>query len=515
MRILGLKTDHDGSAACINDGTLEFLIEGEKGSNYRHTALLPLTFIQTLGRLTDIPDVIAISGWMTLNPLVSGYGGLDRSSCRVGTVPILGKKVAYYSSSHERAHVLASYAMSPFPAGQPCYLLIWEGGIGSFYEIDEQLKITKSETILSEPGFKYAFLFHLADPTSAPDYHFSGAGKLMALCSYSSRTSPTPQEHETIEKIFDEKLRQSDVNKERFRGDPYFDIGHHSAEFRELAGKFSDALFNRFHHFARKNLQKGYPLLIAGGCGLNCEWNSRWLECGLFPDVFVPPCVNDSGCALGTAVDAQLHFSGNAKITWDVYAGEEFVFDCEPAGYEVRSLRMDDVAELLERGNVLGWVQGRYEMGPRALGNRSILASPLDNAPDGARMQDRLNRIKEREDYRPIAPVALEEELLHLFGSDRPSPHMLYLYRVLDARIPAVTHADKTARLQTVSRSQNAPLYDLLSAFKRRTGIGVLCNTSLNFRSFGFINHMSSLMKFQRERKIDGFVVNDRLYLPQ
>src|SRR2546430_3467713 len=95
----------------------------------------------------------------------------------------------------------------------------------------------------------------------------------------------------------------------------------------DLAAKPSQAIFERFLAVADRELPAGYPLLIAGGCGLNCDWNSQWRGSGLFPAVFVPPCANDSGSAIGTAVDAQQHFTGDAKITWSVYSGPEFVHD--------------------------------------------------------------------------------------------------------------------------------------------------------------------------------------------
>ena len=147
-------------------------------------------------------------------------------------------------------------------------------------------------------------------------------------------------------------------------------------------------------------------------------------------------------------------------------------------------LRMADpaetIADLLVRGNVVGWFQGRMEFGPRALGNRSILASPLDAA-----MQARLNEIKDREDFRPVAPVVLEEEAGAWFEGAAPSPFMLFVHRVRQdrkARIPAVCHVDGTARIQTVNRGQNAGLHALLTAFQRRTGVPVLINTSFNTR---------------------------------
>jgi carbamoyltransferase len=146
---------------------------------------------------------------------------------------------------------------------------------------------------------------------------------------------------------------------------------------------------------------------------------------------------------------------------------------------------MDDVpaqtAAVLARDKIVGWFQGRMEFGPRALGGRSILASPL--APD---MQQRLNEIKDREDFRPVAPVVLEEEAADWFVNAGASPFMLFVYDVAPdkaARIPAVRHVDGTARIQTVNRRQSALYYDLIDAFRQRTGVPVLVNTSFNTRS--------------------------------
>src|SRR5579884_4041434 len=141
--------------------------------------------------------------------------------------------------------------------------------------------------------------------------------------------------------------------------------------------------------------------------------------------------------------------------------------------------RMENVAEevagLLAQDKIIGWFQHRMEFGPRALGARSILASPLH-----ASMQARLNEIKDREDFRPVAPVVLEEEASNWFAGASVSPFMLFVYDVLPDKadlIPAVRHVDGTARIQTINRQQNARYYDLLKAFQARTGVPVLVNT--------------------------------------
>src|SRR5207253_4568477 len=219
---------------------------------------------------------------------------------------------------------------------------------------------------------------------------------------------------------------------------------------------------------------------------------------------------NESGSAIGTAIDAQLHFTGNAKIEWDVYSGLPFRTDAPfaPSRYAIRDASYYEMADMLNRGLILGWVSGRYEIGPRALGNRSILAAPFD---DSTRV--RLNEIKQREQFRPIAPVCLEVDAARWFGCDHASPFMLFNYRSNTDALPAVTHVNGTARLQTVSRRTNGHLYELLVAFKARTGYGVLCNTSLNFKGKGFINNLTDLDTYTVDRGLDGFVVEGRAYL--
>lgn len=125
----------------------------------------------------------------------------------------------------------------------------------------------------------------------------------------------------------------------------------------------------------------------------------------------------------------------------------------------------------------------------------------------------RLNEIKQREQFRPIAPVCLEEDAVKWFDCDQPSPFMLYTKLVSTDALAAVTHVNGTARIQTVSSETNSQLHELLVAFKARTGFGVLCNTSLNFSGKGFINNISDLSAYTIEHKLDGFVVEGRCYM--
>ncbi len=516
--IVSYNPGHDGAVAHLRDGHLVSSVEAEKDSNWRYTPLGTRDLLDAFGRLEQVPDIVCTGGWwprearLTGTPWHVGYHGVVRDGITVDRGRLFGKSVPFFSSSHERSHVLCGFGMSPFPQGSPCYALVWEGSIGAFYEIDSDLNISRIADVMHEPGNRYMSIYGLADPTfqkDAPFSRWSDAGKLMALASFSQRSTASAEEEELIDFLLLPEHVRLDLY-DRLESSVYFNVGTDDPEFRNFAGIFSDRIFETFRRFAETNLRKGMPLVIAGGCGLNCDWNTKWRETGLFSDVFVPPVANDSGSAIGTAIDAQLHFTGDAKIDWDVYSGLPFRTDSPVAldRYDVLDAGYEEVADLLSTGLILGWVSGRYEIGPRALGNRSILAAPFD---DSTRV--RLNEIKQREQFRPIAPACLEADAARWFGCDHERPFMLFTYRATTDSLSAVTHVNGTARLQTVSSSSNVELYRLLVAFKERTGYGVLCNTSLNFNGKGFINNLADLDAYTVDHQLDGFVVEGRAHL--
>lgn len=520
MEILSYNPGHDGAICLLRDRQLVFSIEAEKDSGYRYSYLTVPELLDATVNLEKVPDVLCMSGWWPLDHHEyrfgshrnGGYRGILSEAAIMDAGRFFRGKTDYFSSSHERAHILCAFGMSNLPMGTKCYALIWEGEIGSFYEIDECLNISLVADVMTQPGNRYGLAFGLADPTFPKDGPYprnSDAGKLMALASFSTRTAATKEENQLISHLLDGPYRNL-ADFDKLYESSHLNIGLNDPEFRNFAGIFSDAIFSRFFHFAEKNLEKGRPLIIAGGCGLNCDWNSKWRRCGLFSHVFVPPVANDSGVAIGTAIDAQLRYTGNAKIEWDVYSGLDFrhagVIDLEV--YDIFDGDHKIVARLLESGLILGWVNGKYEIGPRALGNRSILAAPFR---DETRI--RLNEIKQREQFRPIAPICTEEDAERWFDCDTGSPHMLYTYHAGTDALAAVTHVNGTARLQTVTPASNPPLYDLLIGFRELTGFGVLCNTSLNFSGKGFINNLVDLDAYAREHGLDGFVVDGKAYI--
>lgn len=239
-------------------------------------------------------------------------------------------------------------------------------------------------------------------------------------------------------------------------------------------------------------------LAMAGGVALNCVMNARLRDAGPFEAVWVQPAAGDAGTALGAALWADAKARGDGERLgarrWQMvhaYWGP----DCDDAAIE-QLLRwaklpyrrpddlVDECAALLADDRILGWCQGRMEFGPRALGARSILASPIDPA-----MQRRLNELKDREDFRPVAPALPQEALAQWFtpadANGGRSPFMLFVYDLLPGRaerIPSACHTDRTARVQTVDAATNPRFHALLTEFGRRTGVPVLVNTSFNVR---------------------------------
>ncbi|SHM50273.1 carbamoyltransferase C-terminal domain-containing protein [Rhizobacter sp. OV335] len=284
----------------------------------------------------------------------------------------------------------------------------------------------------------------------------------------------------------------------------------------DLAASLQDVLEETVLSLARwlREASGERQLAMAGGVALNCVMNSRLRDSGIFDAVWVQPAAGDAGTALGAALwaDARerrglapedadgLQADGAQAIStfgprrWQMdhaYLGPGYD-DAEIESLlrwaKLRYHRADDLAgetaRLLAADRIIGWFQGRMEFGPRALGARSILASPIDPA-----MQARLNELKDREDFRPVAPALPQEDLAPWFApagaNDGRSPFMLFVYDLQPgqaARIPSACHTDRTARVQTVDPDTNPRFHALLKAFGALTGVPVLVNTSFNVR---------------------------------
>ncbi|MFD6073235.1 carbamoyltransferase C-terminal domain-containing protein [Amycolatopsis lurida] len=268
-------------------------------------------------------------------------------------------------------------------------------------------------------------------------------------------------------------------------------------------------------------------LCLAGGVALNCTANGLISRSGLFDRIFVQPAAGDDGSALGAALHvhaAETPAPVRRRMTMP-YWGPEYdrteieetlsAYDgCLEARRENLAELLDEVAGLLAVGNVVAWFQGRMEFGPRALGNRSILADP--RAPG---MREHLNSIvKQREDFRPFAPVVRAEDVDRYFevspGDERRHAHMLFVVRTrreFRKALPAVTHVDGTARVQVVHRDENERLWDLIEAFGELTGVPVLLNTSFNLRGQPVIRDPETAVRTYLDSKLDHLVLGEHL----
>ncbi len=263
-------------------------------------------------------------------------------------------------------------------------------------------------------------------------------------------------------------------------------------------------------------------LVLGGGCALNSAFNGKILKCTPFQDVHVPCAPGDDGNAVGAAFLAYLsdHPSGRSRTSWkSAFLGSPMkktsfdrlvrFYPSQYIGHYPGTVHQE-VARCLAEGKIVGWVQGRAEFGPRALGNRSILADP--RAFD---MKDLINnKVKFREDFRPFAPAILEEHVDEWFDRPTASPYMSFTAcwkKNSLAKIPAVVHQDNTGRLQTVSRANNIKYYDLISAFYEITGVPIVLNTSFNIMGKPIIHDIENAVAVLYTTGLDCLCIGDYL----
>lgn len=253
--------------------------------------------------------------------------------------------------------------------------------------------------------------------------------------------------------------------------------------------QLEDILLALTRHYLGEHIARTRRLCYAGGVALNVKANQRLIQ-AFGPDfeLFVQPAASDAGTALGAATFAAHQLGDTIRPMQHAYLGPEYSAAEIEAALQRRGIQYErcasitDVAsELLARGEVVAWFQGRMEFGPRALGNRSILGNPAVRG-----IADRINaQIKYRERWRPFCPSLLDTVAADVLQTRHPAPYMTFTFDVAEhwtARIPEVVHADGTARPQVVTPQSNPRYYELLKKFEARTGIGVLLNTSLNRR---------------------------------
>jgi carbamoyltransferase len=261
-------------------------------------------------------------------------------------------------------------------------------------------------------------------------------------------------------------------------------------------------------------------LVMAGGVSLNSVANGRLVRETPFEEIFVQPSAGDAGAALGAALRVWHEVLGNGQtgrwIMPNACLGPEYPADAaekalEGSGLEWRKCEdaPREAAQLVSEGKIIGWYQGRMEYGPRALGNRSIIADPRD-----PKTKDIVNaRVKFREGFRPFAPAVLAERAHEFFDcGDAEAPYMLKVFDVKEDKrdvIPSVTHVDGSARVQTVRREQNERYYDLIKAFGEITGVPVVLNTSFNVRGEPIVNEPQQAVDCFKGADMDALFLGD------
>jgi carbamoyltransferase len=537
MMICGIKITHDAGVAVIEDNRLLFSIEVEKlGNNPRYSSMPDLgqvaEILRTEGVKPSEVDQFVVDGWFVegiddtevRDPAAMWARGGSRPPISVApyqdrpgvTGPLaryrfrdyaFGSSADGYVGYHHVAnHLLGGYCSSPFAAhGDDALVLVWDGGtVPRLYQVTARDQtVHAAAALLPLTGDIFGEVSSHFEPFAASTdgftanqimrHHLSIAGKAMAYAALG-----------TVEQaafpVFDDLLAA-------FPGDSPENAVSFSekvaADRDGLLPGLSDAdLIATFQAYLGNLLLQrlaarvtGRPrLVLAGGCALNIKWNTMLRDSGLFEEIWIPPFPNDSGAAIGTAACEMFRQGGHHALTWDVYSGPHLATGDIPHGWRVRACGERQVAELLHTtGEPVVILSGRAEIGPRALGNRSILAPATDPG-----MKNHLNAIKGRATYRPVAPVCLTSRASEIFSPGGEDRYMLFEHRPRPGwaqKIPAVVHLDGTARLQTVDPT-TGPVGRILASYADLTGIPVLCNTSANFNGSGFFPDVASAARW-------------------
>lgn len=548
MIVCGLKLTHDGAVALVENGVLKFSVELEKmNNNARYTAINDTEMIGQIlavnGYDASQVDVFAIDGWggddqdaLAIQPgleigaqhnaLESSWNGipykLDISRYEENSLQhnvleashftglrIAGRSYSYESYLHVAGHIMSAYATAPFASRkEDAFVLIWDGGMyPRLYLVDAAAgKVINYGPIFLLIGNIYTiFSQHFGPFKTGGNFakdNLSIAGKVMAYIAMGKVQESLFAYFDRIYvEEYDKPMGFANVFankfKEMVKGSHYTD--------EDILCSFHVWLERLLVQKLRKKIGRTGSncrnICLAGGCALNIKWNSAVRNSGLFDEVYVPPFPNDSGSAIGAAALAFFHQTGSLALDWQVYTGPHLCVTPTNGGWKSRPCSLEELANILHTTNEpVVFLNGPAETGPRALGNRSILAAPV-----GEEMKGVLNRIKQRESYRPVSPICLEEYAREIFEPGTPDPYMLFDHKVKPEwlkKIPAVCHLDETARLQTVKPEQNPHIYRLLKAYQSLSGIPMLCNTSANFNGKGFFPDVASAMKWDQTRFI-------------
>jgi len=528
MNILGISAFYHDAAACLlRDGEIVAAASEERFTRKKHDSGFPehaIRYVLGAGGI-EVSDLDCIGFYdkplLKFERILTTYVGTFPKSFGSfrKAIPLWLKDKLWVPNTirkrldfdgeilfaeHHMSHAASAFLVSPFRKAAIMTL----DGVGEWATATQGLGEDGQITLLNEIRFPHslgllysAFTYFLGFKVNSAEY------KVMGLAPYGE-----PKYYDTIMKNL---IDVADDGSFRMNMDYFsYDYGLTMTDgrFSELFGipvREAESALEQVHKDLAASVQKVTEeivlrqardlsrrtgmtsLCMAGGVALNCVANGRVIRETPFTDIFVQPAAGDAGGAVGVAAWIYHSVQGHERThTWrHAFLGPEFSTEeirtyLQKQGQPWQECSREELlattAKLIEQQNVVGWFQGRMEFGPRALGNRSILADARNPAN-----RDTVNmKIKFRESFRPFAPTVLAERVSEYFEMDCESPYMLLVAQVRpDKRtIPSVTHVDGSARIQTIAREQNPLYYDLVKEFDRLTGCPVIINTSFNVR---------------------------------
>ncbi|HEX4812663.1 MAG TPA: carbamoyltransferase C-terminal domain-containing protein [Nonomuraea sp.] len=507
MRFLGINAIfHDPAAALVADGRIVAAAEEERFSRRKH-GKRPLAFsawelpeqaaawcLREAGLAPEDIDLVAYSydpalvvqrpegEWEDLRTTYAVRAPLFLATALPGLDPA---QVTYVP--HHVAHAASAGLAARWPTpGRDCAVLVCDGRGENVSHLagryrDGELEVLATQELPHSLGLMYEEVTeHLGFLRSSDEY------KVMAMASYG-----VPRHLEALREVIyttgDGGFRVEPVDwnvyaKALARGQAW--TSDHADLAASVQARLEEVLVELVRWLHERTGER--RLALAGGVALNCVANTRLLAEGPFEEVWAQPAAGDSGTALGGALHLAQTCGEPAAPMTTAALGRGFTDEELGAWLDVARVPYSRPADLaaavaaeLAADRIVAWFQGRSEYGPRALGHRSLLAHP-----GHARNTERLNDVKGREQFRPIAPMVLESRAADIFGRGPvPSPYMLFVHDVRPewaARLPAVVHVDGTARIQTVSPRDEPLMARVLAEFESRTGLPVIVNTSLN-----------------------------------
>lgn len=551
----GIKLTHDSAVAVIDEDQLLFSIELEKVSNNkRYYALNDIVEVEQILLLEGVDSSrlssVAIDGWGTEEnasglilptqvrgisvglPVAPYIGGLFEAEPLKRQLfnGVAGSILAngYSSYSHVAGHILASYCTSPFaPASEDSLVLCWDGGmLPQLYNVSSQSGSVRALGPLSSMVGNFFSRLCLALPPFQPKPNASSRdvgrlelevpGKAMAYAAkgrvdqrlfgnFTRFLNEMSSMSASAAKVFAQKVVSHRAESVSGLSDADLIASFQAFIGEQLVGALEKAIKRFGSH--RPNL------CLAGGCALNIKWNSVLRDSGIVGSIWVPPFTNDSGAAIGAACCDMFRLRRKFPLKWSVYSGPQL--GSSTGDWSSRGVNAEELGRMLHHeGEPVVVLYGRAELGPRALGNRSILAPATS-----FQIKDRLNGIKGREAYRPVAPICLADRATEVFSPGGHDPYMLFDHRVRPEwvdRIPGVIHLDGSARLQTIDRqAEGTAAHKILQAYEEVSGIPVLCNTSANMNGRGFFPDVMSAMDWGKIKYIwtDGILYTNPLDL--